>query len=251
MNRPMAIVCLVLVALSVAGCGYTPPGKPNPADRPKIPAQITNFDFLFQQNCTGCHGADGKLGPALPLADPMFLAIISDEELVQVITDGRPGTPMPAFARQHQGTLTDEQIRIIAEGLKQRWKSDRPDEEKLPQYAVASSSEPPSAEDIERGKQVFARACAECHGADGKGTGYDKRPGRINDPALLGLISNQALRRIVITGRHDLGMPDYAGDEGRPLDFKPLSSEEIADVVALLISWRERKPEAESTASSR
>jgi mono/diheme cytochrome c family protein len=228
--------------LLLAGCGYSPPGKPDPADRPKTPAQVTSFEYLFAQNCTGCHGADGKLGPAPPLNDPLFLAIISHEELVRVITDGRAGTPMPAFARKHQGTLTDEQIQIIAEGLAKHWKGDRPPDEKLPQYAVAA--EPPSAAEVERGAKVFARACADCHGTDGAGTGEDEPPGRINDPVLLSLVSNQALRRIVITGRHDLGMPDFADDMGRALDFQPLTSEEIADVVALLASWREGKPGA-------
>ena len=38
----------------------------------------------------------------------------------------------------------------------------------------------------------------------------EKRIGAINDPAFLALISDQALRRYAITGRPDLGMPDYA-----------------------------------------
>jgi cytochrome c oxidase cbb3-type subunit 3/ubiquinol-cytochrome c reductase cytochrome c subunit len=94
--------------------------------------------------------------------------------------------------------------------------------------------------DAERGAKVFKRACADCHGADGKGTDPDERPGGINNPALLTLISNQALRRIVITGRHDLGMPNFAGDDGRSLDFQPLKPDEIADVVALMATWRDR-----------
>ena len=63
-------------------------------------------------------------------------------------------------------------------------------------------------------------------------------PGAADDPVFLALISNQALRRIVITGRPDLGMPNYA--EARPGDphFVPLSEQEINDLVALLASWR-------------
>jgi mono/diheme cytochrome c family protein len=232
--------CTWLVVVTALGCDAALPGKPDPADRPKTPAQITSFEYLFAHNCAGCHGAEGKLGPAPPLADPLFLAIVSDDDLVRVITDGRSGTPMPAFARKHQGTLTDEQIQIVAAGLRERWKADRPPGEKLPEYAVVASREPAVAE-IERGTKVFERACAECHGARGEGMGPDESPGRINDPALLSLMSNQGLRRIVITGRHDLGMPDYAGDAGRARGFEPLSSAEIADVVALLASWRAQR----------
>ncbi|MEX0676969.1 MAG: c-type cytochrome [Pirellulales bacterium] len=227
------------LCLAAAGCDYVPPGKPDPADRPRTPAQITNFEFLYKQNCSGCHGANGTLGPAPPLNDPIFLAIVPDEELVRVITDGRPGTPMPAFARQHQGRLTDRQIEIIALGLKQHWKSDKLPAATLPPYTVASK---PAAEaDAERGAKVFARACADCHGADGEGSGPEESPGRINNPALLTLVSDQALRRIVITGRHDLGMPNFADDVGRGDAFQPLSSGEIADLVALLSSWRKQE----------
>jgi cytochrome c oxidase cbb3-type subunit 3/ubiquinol-cytochrome c reductase cytochrome c subunit len=61
----------------------------------------------------------------------------------------------------------------------------------------------------------------------------------INDRAFLALISDQALRRIIITGRPDLGMPNYAESAGRPKGYKPLTSGEIADVVALLAYWRQ------------
>ncbi|REK10231.1 MAG: hypothetical protein DWQ37_16620 [Planctomycetota bacterium] len=227
-----------LAAMLAAGCGYTPPGKPNPADRPRTPAQITDFDFLFQQNCTGCHGDDGKFGPAPPLNDPIFLAIVPDAELLDVITNGRDGTPMPAFARRLEGPLEEDQIKIIAEGLKKHWKSSKLSEDKLPPYTVAAKDEATSTADTEAGKKVFARACASCHGDNGQGSSEGHKPGRINDPDLLSLMSNQTLRRIIITGRPDLGMPSFAEDDGRPGDYQPLTSEEIDALVALLASWR-------------
>jgi cytochrome c oxidase cbb3-type subunit 3/ubiquinol-cytochrome c reductase cytochrome c subunit len=60
----------------------------------------------------------------------------------------------------------------------------------------------------------------------------------INDPVFLALISDQALRRYVITGRPDLGMPDYAGSRPRQPDYHPLTPEQVNDLVALLASWR-------------
>ena len=86
---------MLLLALA-AGC--EPPGKPNPANKPIMPDQILDFDQLFAANCAGCHGATGELGPAPPLNDPLFVAIVPDEELLHVIRDGRAGTPMPPFA---------------------------------------------------------------------------------------------------------------------------------------------------------
>ena len=61
---------------------------------------------------------------------------------------------------------------------------------------------------------------------------------RINDRAFLSLISDRELRRIVITGRPDLKMPNYAEKAGRPDDFQPLTAGDVADLVALLASWR-------------
>lgn len=244
MTRARLAHAAALVAVLAAGCGYTPPGKPSPADRPRTPAQITSFDFLFQQNCTGCHGAAGKLGPAPPLNDPIFLAIVSDDVLIDVITNGRDGTPMPAFARRQEGTLEENQIKIIAEGLKTRWKTGKLPDAKLPPYAMAAADNAPSAAAVEAGKKIYARACAACHGDDGQGSGEGHKPGRINDPALLSLMSDQALRRIIITGRPDLGMPNFSEDDGRPGDYKPLTSEEIDNLVSLLASWRDAPPSA-------
>jgi mono/diheme cytochrome c family protein len=216
--------------LLAAGC--TPPGKPAPPG-PTRPDQVTDFRTLYSVNCAGCHGADGTLGPGPPLNDPLFLRIVPDDELLTVITGGRPGTPMPAFDHAKGGPLTTEQVKIIAGGLKPTWgKPGGP--EGVPGYAPAPGG------DAGRGAAVFARACAGCHGDRGQGGGSaDGRPvGAVNDPAFLALCSDQVLRRYVITGRPDLGMPDYAGKAGRPADFKPLDARDVADLAALLASWR-------------
>lgn len=231
--------------MSLIGCSDEFPGKPNPADRPLPQNEITDFATLFAQNCTGCHGVDGELGPAPPLNDPLFLALIPDEALHAVIRDGRPGTPMPAFATEQGGTLSAEQVKIIATGLKSHWPADKKKESDpaivagAPAYLAATASLQLTPGATEQAAALFERACAECHGPNGAGgeTGYASG-GAINDRAFLALISDQALRRIIITGRHDLGMPNYAATDGRPDDFKPLTSEEIDELVALLASWR-------------
>lgn len=218
-----------------AGCN--PPGKPNPANRPETPSQIVSFEQLFTQNCSGCHGADGNLGPAPPLNDPIFLSIITKDEILDIIHNGRHGTPMPAFARAAGGSLTSAQINIVADEILKHWKPARPPEETLPPYLLAGGGDDQATQgDRQQGAKLFAQACAECHGTDGTGEGGDA--GAINDPDFLALISNQALRRIIITGRPDLGMPSYDGSDGRPEDFKPLTSDEINDLVALLVAWR-------------
>jgi mono/diheme cytochrome c family protein len=243
----------------VVGCDL--PGRPDPAARPVPEDRVESFEVLFGQNCAGCHGAEGKLGPAPPLNDSLFRAIISEKDLEQVITSGRPGTPMAAFARERAGTLTAAQIRVLIyeikgirykvvsfpggssptvevardpQGVMPKWGMPTPRPEDVPRYALEPGG------DAKRGMQVFARACARCHGDHGQG---EKTGGRwvrtIHDPVFLSLISDQALRRYAITGRPDLGMPDYAGKTGRTPDFKPLTPAELNDLVALLAAWRQ------------
>jgi len=225
MHRFVLRCCaLVLVALA-AGCD-----RPVPANRPLRPGQVVEFGRLYGQNCAGCHGADGRFGPAPALNDGLFLAIVSDADLRQVIADGRPGTPMSGFANARGGSLTPAQVGALVAGIRKRWGvgASQP-AEPLPSY-VATSRWNASA-----GAQIFARVCAACHGQDGGGA---VKAGPLHSEAFLALISNQALRRIVITGRPDLGMPDYrhvAEGSSRP---GPLTEQEIDDVVALLASWR-------------
>ena len=225
----------LLPLLAVLALGCNPPGKPNPADRPVPADQVKDFGALYATRCAGCHGADGKLGPAPPLNDPLFLAIVPDAELLRVITEGRAVTPaqkslMPAFVRDRGGPLTDAQVKVLAEGIKRRWGGAAPTEEPPPYLP------PREPGDKERGAKLFDLACSACHGDEGKGA---EQAGAINDRSFLALISDQELRRIVITGRADLGMPDYSDSDWRSPKFRPLTSAEINDLVALLRYWRQ------------
>ena len=226
--------CLFLLLLA-PGCDL--PGKPRPADKPISADKVVDFDGLYRQNCAGCHGSNGTLGPAPPLNDAVFLSIVPDSVLLRVISEGRPGTPMPAFATDKGGPLTGAQVKALALGIRPRWGTTRALRGSVPGYAEAVGA---TAGDKSRGTRVFARACAPCHGPLGEGGGSGKGgAGAINDPAFLALISDQALRRYAITGRPDLGMPDYADKSGRSHDYQPMTSAEIVDLVSLLASWRQ------------
>ena len=240
---PVSLSPCHLVTLSIlltVGCDL--PGRPKPVD------QDPDFGALYATHCAGCHGADGQLGPAPPLNDPIFLAIVPDEELRRVITEGRAVTPaqkspMPAFAQDRGGPLTDAQIKVLADGLKERWGPLRSEAQSLPPYLARAEA---GGADKNDGARVFARACAGCHGSQGQG-GHDggREVGALNDPAFLALISDQALRRYAITGRPDLGMPAFDGQNGRPAEFRPLASADIDNLVALLASWRRGETEKE------
>jgi mono/diheme cytochrome c family protein len=230
---------MVALACLLTGCDF--PGRPNPAARPARADEIVDFDLLFQRNCAGCHGAEGKFGPAPPLNDAIFLTIVPDAELLRVITEGRPGTPMAAFAHERGGPLTAAQVKALATGLKPRWKSRVGTDAPLPSYLPQHDTKSESTESLAAGASTFDRACAVCHGDNGEGT---SSVGAINNPAFLGLISDQALRRLIITGRPDLGMPHFADGDARGPDYQPLSSAEIDQLVALLAAWRQNSAPA-------
>jgi mono/diheme cytochrome c family protein len=251
--------------LLLVGCDF--PGRPDLADRPVPADKVVDFAHLYGQNCAGCHGADGKLGPAPPLNDPLFRQIVPEAELESVITNGRDKTLMPAFARENGGALTSAQIKILvyeikgqpyrvntrqesaaavevvsdAGGTSPKWGSPGTPPAGVPSYSKSSTDGNVNSSNREVARiSTFARACAACHGDQGQGiAGGDTMIQAINDTAFLSLCSDQVLRRYVITGRPDLGMPGYADSRPGSPHFQPLTEDEVASLVALLASWRE------------
>lgn len=231
-GRPVGWAAAVGCLLGGLLLGLTGCGRPDPANRPRPLAQITDFDTLFDQHCTGCHGKDGKLGPAPPLNDALFLAIIPEEAFQDVVHHGRRGTPMPAMVGRQWYSLSDEQARIVITGIRSRWGPTNPQAfAGAPPYSIAAARQGGSSPDAAEGKKLFEQICTRCHGAG-------KRAGPLDSPAFLALASDQLLRRTIITGRPDLGMPDYRRLGTRRPSQQPLNSHEISDLVAHLVSWR-------------
>ncbi len=228
----------ILAGLGVVGCG-----RPDPADRYVRPENVTRFDTLFGSHCSGCHGMAGLMGPAPPLNDSIFQAIVSDEQLRKLIQAGRPGTHMPAFGKSNGGTLTDEQVEILVKGIREEWAGQRPAVQTLPDYSLGDD-DPAGLNDadVSAGKKLFADACANCHGTHGRG-GDDAVP--IALTALGRLMSDQLVRRIIITGRPDIGMPDFAEAGENSSLGRPLQPGEIRDLTAFVRSMQEGNAVAE------
>src|SRR6266849_4960716 len=212
-------------AFGLCGCANAP-GRPVPGDMPIVPSEISDFNILYGQNCAGCHGSGGKGGAAIALGDPVYLAIADDAILGRAATNGIPGTSMPAFAQSAGGMLTGKQVDIIVHGIRERWS--KPDVLRGANPPPYSSSEPG---DTSRGAEVYAAYCSSCHGAGGRG---GQKASSIVDGSFLALVSDQGLRTIVIVGRPELGAPDWRGN----IPGKPMSDQEVTDVVAWLASQR-------------
>ena len=220
---------VIFATLGLSGCGDAP-GRLAAETMPIMPSSVSDFDTLYGANCAGCHGADGKGGAAIALANPEYLALVDDATLRRVASNGIHGTSMPAFAQSAGGMLTDKQIDAIARGIRERWsKADALQGAVPPPYSSTESG------DAARGAEVYATGCQSCHGSGGHG---GQKGSSIVDGSFLALLSDQELRTIVIVGRPELGAPDWRGD----LPGKPLSAKDVSDVVAWLASQRPQFP---------
>lgn len=104
---------------------------------------------LFATYCAQCHGADAKGGKGFPnLTDKDWLWGASAEQIKESITKGRDAM-MPA--KGVKPDLDSDQIRDIAN------------------YVRSLSGLASDSIRTQRGKDLFAQACAACHGPEGKG----------------------------------------------------------------------------------
>ena len=232
--KTVGLVALIFMMHSFTGCNVRLPGQPTEAERWRAPADVSDFNQLYQENCAGCHGADGTRGAARSLNDSLYLSFVPDLALQQVVAEGRAGTNMPAFSQKAGGSLTDRQIELLVTGIRSKWAtSDGFKVREIPSYSFNQS---PNSEAIQSGDPVKGAAayqtyCASCHGPQGTGGSA----GSIVDPNFLTMVSDQGLRTTVVVGRADLGKPDWRSN----LPGRPMSAQEIDDVVAWLISKRQ------------
>jgi mono/diheme cytochrome c family protein len=219
--------------------GCSPPhGQPEKGQEPIAPNQVSKFSILYAENCAGCHGAKGQGGAAIALADPVYLAIVDETTMRKVVADGVRGTSMPAFAQSAGGMLTDKQIDVITGGILSHWaRKGILDGTNPPSYAARTTG------NVAQGELVYATYCASCHGPEGRG---GPKGSAITGNSFLALVSDQALRTVIITGRPELGAPDWRGD----VPGKVMSDQEITNVVAWLASHRVESPGQPYSASN-
>jgi cytochrome c oxidase cbb3-type subunit III len=106
----------------------------------------------FNSTCAGCHGLDGRGSEKAPgISSSAKVQHLTDAQISNVISNGVPGTGMPAFH-----ALTAAQVRSVVSYLR------------LLQGRGAARQLPGNAE---RGKAVFSGKgeCASCHVVAGEG----------------------------------------------------------------------------------
>jgi cytochrome c oxidase cbb3-type subunit 3/ubiquinol-cytochrome c reductase cytochrome c subunit len=224
----LAITGLCSGLLAAVGCQA--PGKPGPEPEVVRPEQVLDFATLYKQNCAACHGESGRNGLAVSLANPVYIELAGKDVVVSVTAKGVPGQLMPAFAKSHGGTLTDQQVEILANGIITQWGHPQslaglhP-----PSYAATLTG------DAAAGEDDFGMYCARCHGTNP--VAHVPTVGPVTDPSFLALISDQSIRATILSGRPEDGMPDWRG-----FGPHPLTDQEVTDLVTWLASKRQSAP---------
>ena len=229
MSRLRYLAASCALSAMLFGCA-SPHGQPRKGSETLAPNEVLDFATLYGENCSGCHGVEGKGGAAIALADPVYLAIADEAVIRKVIAKGIPGTAMPAFAESAGGMLTDKQINVITGEIRSRWN----------QRGILDAANPPSytaksTGNISHGELVYRTYCESCHGPGGHG---GPKGSAVTNDSFLALVSDQGLRTMVIVGRPELGAPDWRGN----VPDKPMSDQEVTDVVAWLASQRVQNP---------
>jgi cytochrome c oxidase cbb3-type subunit 3 len=220
---------LVFYLMLLAACS-TLDREPRTDPEPVAPSQVSDFGTLYAQNCAGCHGAEGRGGASFALANPVYLAIVDETTMHNIVANGVRGTSMPAFAQRAGGMLTEQQVEAITSGIVSRWGHKQViDGANPPSYAAKAAG------NADHGQLAFRTYCASCHGSEGRGT---PKGSAITNDSFLALVSDQGLRTIVIAGRPELGAPDWRGN----VPGQPMTDQEITDVVAWLASRRAQNP---------
>jgi len=131
-----------------------PTGPPNPfAGNSQAIAQ---GEQAYNQNCTSCHGPNGGAGEIGPeiihnLSVPLR-GELDDNQILDVIRDGAPGTVMPAW----KGKLADDDILKIGAFL---------------HSLRGTAIDNPLPGNVTHGEEVFwgKGQCGSCHMLGGKG----------------------------------------------------------------------------------
>jgi putative heme-binding domain-containing protein len=224
------------------------------------PADVQEGQRLFRANCVLCHGPEGDQIPGIDLSHGKFRQTYSEDALVKIIQEGKPGTSMPP------NNLQDFQAEIVLAYLR----------------SIASSGRSaPINGDGARGQAIFEGkgGCRQCHrvGTNGSRVGPDlsdigalRRTVELErsllEPNEEVLPQNRSYRaltkqgqtitgrllnidtftvqildsneRLVSLQRSDLRESGFIDDSPMPSYRDKLSSQELADVVTYLGSLK-------------
>ncbi len=191
----------------------------------------TDGATLYGTFCAACHGelGQGRRYPAMPpipaIGNADFLATARDGFLESTIWLGRPGRRMPAFGEEAGGLRREEVQAIIAHLRHQAGVNEPAKLHDHPRWANG---------DLDRGRSLYDRHCAGCHGAQGEGADAPA----LNHPLLQATASDDYLAETIGRGRRGTPMHGFR----QPSVVHPvLAPDDIESIVTYLRTWEKRK----------
>lgn len=235
------------------------------SEKPRPTPELFNTGkSIFEKQCAVCHGTrgagDGKAAYLLYPKPRDFTRnefrlistnqmLATDEDLFKTLTRGMPGSSMPSwehlspeerwalayyvrFLAEYpsfvkSGKIKENETEISWEILNEMIQKEIPSEARIevPQELQADTA------GIERGKELFLKACASCHGPLGKGDGqqmmkdslgYPLKPRDLTAGIFKGESTSEALYHRIVAGLPGSPMPSYS---------KALTQEQIWDLI--------------------
>ncbi len=173
--------------------------------------------LVYADNCAACHGTNGAGTIIAPAIDSADLRTKSRQEIIDLVTNGSPGTLMAGW----ENILGTAEISSVVD-LIFRWPELLQADIEFPETQVMSI--PSSPELIAQGESLFNIACESCHGTDGYGS--PMAPAVVNQ-IFLSETPDAAIYQIIAGGVPNTLMPAWGSR---------LTDQEIQSLVAFLRS---------------
>ena len=187
--------------------------------------QMARAEGLYQQYCSLCHGEDRtgyRADHAPSLKTASLLATGYPRFLYTTIGYGRANTAMDGYSTELGGPLERADIRLITRWLLQ---IEGVEPQALGDEVITG--------DVQRGRELYAQNCAECHGPDGQGITAPS----LGDPGLLANAPDTFLEYAIVNGREGTPMVAF-GDTLPEADIDSL----VAYLRSQASGWNPEPP---------
>lgn len=140
----------LITGLALVGALFAPSAATSARAQHETAADLLDGERAYRDRCANCHGPNGDLIPGINFSAGQFRRPMTNEDLVRIIRQGIPNTPMPATSvSEAQASQIVAYLRSLAAAK--------------PAVAIQG--------DAARGKIVFDSKgkCASCHSVSGVG----------------------------------------------------------------------------------
>jgi mono/diheme cytochrome c family protein len=210
------LAALALLAVSLKAAAQSTPDS-----------QLAEGARLFADNCAVCHGVNGqgRVGATLAKNWP---SVRPDLTVKNIITNGVPGSRMPAWGEAKGGPLTSAEIDALTAYILS-WQTGGsaniiilPTPTPLPPVTPV----PNITGDTVHGAELFQQNCIMCHGEGGQG-----KIGKTLAKNWSGVRPDLLIRTTIINGIPNTKMPAWGQANGGPL-----SEQDVDDLTAYILA---------------